>query len=48
MDVGEVECSTAEEAEAMGGASGEELEVKETATELQEGVYGPTALLDSR
>ncbi len=48
MDVGEVECSTAEEVEAMGRASGEELEVKETTTEWQEGVHGATALLDLR
>jgi hypothetical protein len=38
MNVGDVECSTAEEGEAMGRVSGGELEVKETATELQEGV----------
>ncbi len=48
MDVGEVECSTAKEVETMGRASGGELEVKETAKELQEGVFGATALLDLR
>ncbi len=32
----------------MGRASREELEVKETVAELQEGVYGATGLLDLR
>ncbi len=47
MNVGEVECfSSAKEGEAMGRASGGDYEVMETATGLQEGVYGATALLD--
>jgi hypothetical protein len=46
MGVGEVDCSTAKEEEAMGRTSGGELEVKETVMELQEGVYGATAYLD--
>ncbi len=48
MNVGEVECSPAKEVETMGRAIGEELEVKETAGELQDGVCGATDLLDLR
>jgi hypothetical protein len=40
MDVGEVECSTTKDVETMGRAIREELEVMETAADLQEGVYG--------
>jgi hypothetical protein len=47
MDVGEVECSTAK-VETIGRAVWEELEVKETAAELQEGVYMAMDLLDLR
>jgi hypothetical protein len=48
MDVEEVEWSTTKEIETMGRAIREKLEVKETAVELHEGVYGATALLDLR
>jgi hypothetical protein len=48
VDVEVVEWSTTKEIETMGRAIREELEVKETAAKLQEGVYGATELLDWR